>query len=303
MAAVKSRGLGKGLEALFSDITINTKDSHEIQQNVINENEISFIEINDIKPNSKQPRKTFDDEKTEDLAKSIEVHGVIQPIIVRPIKAGGYEIVAGERRYRAARKIALKTVPCIVRDFDDEQNMLISIIENMQREDLNPIEEAEALQQLATTYALTQEEISRSVGKSRPYITNAIRLLKLPDKIKEFVLKGQLSNGHARALLGEKNEKRQFELAEYAVKEKISVRELEKLVGEPEEDEPLKKRAKARERVKSKEIKQIEEELKTALGTKVQINHKGKSGKIELDYYSREELERLIEILLTLKYS
>ena len=295
MAGAKGRGLGKGLEALFNDVEINAHD----QERSADGEGIQFIDINKIKPNSKQPRKSFPDEKIEELARSIEAHGIIQPIMVRP-SGEGYEIVAGERRWRAARRAALKQVPCIIRELTEEQNMLVAIIENMQREDLNPIEEAEALNQMITTYGLTQEEVSKSVGKSRPYITNSLRLLKLTDDVREMVVQGQLSNGHARALISVKDEKRQLELANQAVRDGLSVREIETLANK-ENEGPVKRATKAKARAKNREITDLEEELKSALGTKVAINHGSRKGKIEIEYYSRDELERLLELLLSLK--
>lgn len=298
MAGIKGRGLGKGLEALFNDVEISTKEIDEAVGATISEGQIAIIDINDIKPNANQPRKVFSEEKIDELAKSIEIHGIIQPIMVR-FSEKGYELVAGERRWRAARKAGLKKVPCIVRELSEEQNMLVAIIENMQREDLNPIEEADALNQMISTYGLTQEEISKSVGKSRPYITNALRLLKLPQEVQQFVTEGQLSSGHARTIAGVKDEKRQIELGNIVVREGISVRELEKMVKE-DASGTQKKRAKSRPRVKSKDLLNIEEELKTSLGTKVNIQYNGKNGKIEIQYFSREELERLIELLVSI---
>ncbi|MBR0598432.1 ParB/RepB/Spo0J family partition protein [Sinanaerobacter chloroacetimidivorans] len=300
MAAAKGRGLGKGLEALFSDVEISAQDLDDAAANSsISDGGILFLDINNIKPNSKQPRKHFDDEKIEELARSIESHGIIQPIMVRSAREG-YEIVAGERRWRAARKASLKKVPCIIRELDEEQNMLVAIIENMQREDLNPMEEAEALHQMITTFGLTQEEVSKSVGKSRPYITNALRLLKLAPVVQSLVTGGELSNGHARALAGIKDEKRQMELANHIVKLGLSVRETEALVGETTDGQSRKKQ-KAKPRDKNAEIQHLEDELKEALGTKVAIQIGVKRGKIEIEYYNREELERILELLLSLK--
>ena len=297
MAAPKGRGLGKGLEALFNDVEINMHDSnHETDGN---QDGILFLDINDIKPNAKQPRKNFQEDKIEELARSIETHGIIQPIMVRPAREG-YEIVAGERRWRAARKTSLKKVPCIIRELSEEQNMLIAIIENMQREDLNPMEEAEALNQMITNYGLTQEEVSKSVGKSRPYITNALRLLKLPAAIQELVVQGELTSGHARAIVGVKDEKKQMQLANRTATEGLSVREIEALVNK-ENDGSQNKLTRMKSREKNREITDLEEELKSALGTKVAISHGPKRGKIEIEYYSREELERLLELLLSLK--
>jgi ParB family chromosome partitioning protein len=297
MAATKVRGLGKGLEALFNDVEISTRETEEAESTI--REGIILLDINEIKPNSKQPRKSFQDEKIDELARSIEVHGIIQPIMVRP--AGeGYEIVAGERRWRAARRAALKQIPCIVRELSEEQNMLVAIIENMQREDLNPMEEADALNQMITRFGLTQEEVSKSVGKSRPYITNALRLLKLPDQIQEMVVQGDLTNGHARTLLSMKDEKRQLQLANRVINEGLSVRETESMVNRENEGGD-KKTVKAKPRAKNREVMDMEEELKMALGTKVAINNGTRRGKIEIEYYNREELERLLELLLSLK--
>lgn len=312
-APKKSRGLGKGLDALFGDVEVSLQPPESEEKTVapvekkpkaakaetsadLDEGGIRYIDINDIKPNANQPRKIFDEEKLEELASSIQAHGLIQPIILRAV-GKGYEIVAGERRWRAARKIGVKEIPCIVRTLTDEENMLLAIIENMQREDLNPIEEAEGLHQMMETYGLTQEQVSKSVGKSRPYITNCLRLLKLPEGIKEYVGEGKLSMGHARALLAVEDRVRQMELAEAAIGEGLSVRQIEKLSQESKKSP----RTKARPKQKSADIKRVEEDLKNALGTKVNLNQKGRKGKIEIEFYSREELERLIDLLKTLR--
>ena len=255
---------------------------------------ILYIDINDIKPNTNQPRKVFDEEKLEDLAASIQEHGLIQPVVLRSVGAG-YEIVAGERRWRAARKAGVRNIPCIVRELSDEENMLLAIIENMQREDLNPIEEAEGINQMIETYGLTQDQVSKSVGKSRPYITNCLRLLKLPEAIQSFVSEGQLSAGHARAIVSAGNKEKQIALAEKAVKEGLSVRQIEKLAKDSKTG-----KAKAKPREKNADVKRVENDLKEALGTKVTLNQKVKKGKIEIEYYSKDDLERLIELLKTL---
>lgn len=315
-AAKKARGLGKGLDALFGDMEVSLeserKENTLSEENVFSGNKteksiagyasgaegssgISYIKINDIKPNSNQPRKVFDEDKLNDLAASIKEHGLIQPIVLRNVEKG-YEIVAGERRWRAARKAGVKEVPCIVRDLTDEENMLLAIIENMQREDLNPIEEAEGLNQMIDTYGLTQDQVSKSIGKSRPYITNCLRLLKLPEKVRAYVSEGKLSSGHARAIVSAGSVERQEKLAELTVNEGLSVRQIEKLVQESKEG----KKPKARPRQKNADVKRVEEDLKNVLGTKVTLNQKGKKGRIEIEYYSREELERLIEMLKTL---
>lgn len=334
-APKKNRGLGKGLDALFGDVEVSfsreadskvnednkeTKDKSENNPDTDNKLEsasdkkksssdndaadseketadsgISYIDINDIKPNSNQPRKTFDEDKLDELAASIEAHGLIQPVVLR--KSGnGYEIVAGERRWRAARKIGIKELPCIVKELTDEENMLLAIIENMQREDLNPIEEAEGISQMIDTYGLTQEQVSKSVGKSRPYITNSLRLLKLSIEVRDMVAEGSISIGHAKAILSVTNEERQYEIAEKVIREGLSVRQTEKLAKE--EKTPKKKSAR---KAKDADIKRVEEDLKEVLGTKVTLNQKGKKGKIEIEFYSKDELERLIDMLKTIR--
>ncbi len=306
----KSKGLGRGLDALFGDVEINLEpevkeesiksikteiDTNKKEENKTESRGISYIEINDIKPNSNQPRKTFDEEKLDELASSIKEHGLIQPVVLRSVK-NGYEIVAGERRWRAARKIGLKEIPCIVKELTDEENMLLAIIENMQREDLNPIEEAEGISQMMDTYGLTQEQVSKSVGKSRPYITNSLRLLKLPEEIRKYVADGLLSSGHARAIVSAGSIARQMEIAEAAVKNGLSVRQIEKMAQEKKSSAG----SKAKPRQKNADVKRVEDDLKDVLGTKVTLNQKGKKGKIEIEFYSREDLERLIELLKTL---
>ncbi len=296
MAAPKNRGLGKGLEALFSNSEIDTQEISVTKKEESEEKGISFININEIKPNQNQPRKSFNEEKLEELAASIIENGLIQPVILRKADKG-YEIVAGERRWRACRKAGLKEIPCIIREFTDEQNMLIAIIENMQREDLNPIEEAEGLNQMIVNFGMTQEQVSKSVGKSRPYITNALRLLKLPSEIREMLLANQLSAGHARAIAGIGDTEKQIQLAEYAIKEGLSVREIEKIIKE--ENAP-KKKISRKKAEKSADVRKVEDDLKQIMGTKVNLNQSGKKGKIEIEYYSRDELERLIEMLKSL---
>ena len=296
MAAPKNRGLGKGLEALFSNSEIDTQEISVTKKKESEEKGISFININEIKPNQNQPRKSFNEEKLEELAASIIENGLIQPVILRKADKG-YEIVAGERRWRACRKAGLKEIPCIIREFTDEQNMLIAIIENMQREDLNPVEEAEGLNQMIVNFGMTQEQVSKSVGKSRPYITNALRLLKLPSELREMLLANQLSAGHARAIAGIGDTEKQIQLAEYAIKEGLSVREIEKIIKE--ENAP-KKKISRKKAEKSADVKKVEDDLKQIMGTKVNLNQSGKKGKIEIEYYSRDELERLIEMLKSL---
>lgn len=283
----KSRGLGRGFEALFAEQSPIIMD--ENAEKTDNEDQVQYIDINAIRPNKNQPRKSFNEEKIEELAESIKEHGIIQPLVVRR-DGEGYEIVAGERRWRAARKSGLKKVPCLIREFTDEENMLVAIIENLQREDLNPIEEAEGLNRMIDTYGLTQEQVSKSVSKSRPYISNSLRLLKLPKEIRDLVQQGELTAGHARALVNVSPE-RQMELCQKVLQEKLSVRQLEKLIT----DKPKSRRRKIKK--KSADILRVESDLKDKLGTRVTIKSKGNKGTIELEYYSSEDLERLIEIL------
>lgn len=293
----KVGGLGKGLDALFGDVEIDRAKAAEKKEKAEEtpaEGGVLYIDINNIKPNASQPRKSFDEEKLRELADSIQQHGLIQPVVLRKA-VKGYEIVAGERRYRAARLIGLKEIPCIVKTLSDEENMLLAIIENMQREDLNPIEEAEGLKQMIDKYGLTQEQVSISVGKSRPYISNSLRLLKLPDVVRTLTAEGKISMGHARALVTVKDEERQIRLAERAAAEGLSVREMEKLAAASDKPKSAPKK-----QVKSPDEKRVEEDLKKILGTKVNLSRKGKKGKIEIEFYSAEELDRLIDILKTL---
>lgn len=303
MAAAKKGGLGRGLDALFADavpVSDPVKEEKQVKSNrekaedVIGDS-VQYINIHDIMPNANQPRKTFSEDKIEELAKSIKEHGIIQPIVVRR-KDNSYEIVAGERRWRAARKADLVQVPCLIRDLSDEQNMLIAIIENMQREDLNPVEEAEGLNQMIETFGMTQEQISKSVGKSRPYIANALRLLKLPDYIKEEMSEGRISAAHGRTLIPVEDENLRRALCQRIIKEGLSVRETERLVSE--QGKTKKKRPAAK--VKNPDVARVEEELKETLGTRVTINQNGKKGRIEIEFFSREELDRLIDLLKTL---
>ena len=292
--AKKSRGLGRGLDALFAEqapIMPDNRVETEEKSNSYVRDKVLYIDINDIKPNAEQPRKTFDKEKISELSQSIIEHGIIQPLVVR--KSGKhYEIVAGERRWRAAREAELSVVPCIVRQFSDEENMLVAIIENMQREDLNPIEEAMGLEQMISAYGMTQEEVSKSVSKSRPYITNTLRLLKLPEEIKALVSEGKISTGHARALITVKNKTKQEELCKKIIKDGISVRDVERLASEEK-----KIRKKPLKRVKSPDTLNVERELKEIYGTKVTINSRGNKGTVELEFYSKDELNRLIDLL------
>ena len=298
MAAPKKGGLGRGLDALFADVPVKAPKETEVIKNREDGDEkdtVRYVKIHDIMPNANQPRKTFNEEKIEELAASIREHGIIQPIVVRK-KSRGYEIVAGERRWRAAIKAELSQVPCLIRNLDDEQNMLIAIIENMQSEDLNPIEEAEGLRQMTETFGMTQEQVSRSVGKSRPYITNSMRLLKLPEYIRESIADGRISAGHGRTLIAASDEDMRKSIWEKMIKEGLSVREAEKLAA----GSPGAKKRKPASKRKNPDVARVEEDLKDIFGIKVSINAAGKKGKIEIEYYSGDELNRLIALLKTL---
>lgn len=309
--AAKKGGLGRGLDALFADAVpvyenedaandtfkdtdkkARTKKENDAEKN---KDGVRYIKLHDIMPNLNQPRKTFKEDKIEELAASIKEHGIIQPIVVRE-RENGYEIVAGERRWRAARKAELTQVPCLVRELSDEQNMLFAIIENMQREDLNPIEEAEGLQRMMQTFGMTQEQVSKSVGKSRPYIANALRLLKLPQEIIEQIAEGNLSAAHGRTLVGIEDDDAKEKLCAKILQEGLSVRETEQLAGSL--TKPQKK--KAVKKMKNPNEARVEEELKEILATRVHIQQNGKKGKIEIEFFGKEELERLIELLKTL---
>jgi ParB family chromosome partitioning protein len=291
MANTKGRGLGRGLEALIIDTEIPAIEP----ETGPSKDGVSYIDINEIKPNRNQPRKLFDADRLQELADSIQEHGVIQPLIVRSVD-NGFELVAGERRWRAARLAGLKSVPCLLRELSEEENALIAIIENMQREDLNPIEEADGLNRMIVAFGLTQEQVSKSVGKSRPYITNSLRLLKLPMEIKDMLSQGTLTPGHGRALLAMSDPKVQLTVAQKIVSEGLSVRVVEAMVQKKQGAKTQGHKHAERDA----NTLQLERELKEILGTKVKINMAGKKGRIEIEYYSREELERLIDLLKTL---
>lgn len=281
---VKKRGLGKGLSALISEEMIN--EGLSSNESIIN------IKIDLINPNKNQPRLGFDEEKLSDLTSSIMVHGLIQPIIVKKVK-NKYEIIAGERRWRASRQAGLKEIPCILMDINEETSAKLAIIENVQREDLNPIEEARAYEKLIKNYSLTQEEVAKEVGKSRPYISNTIRLLNLSEEIIEQISKGELTAGHGKVLLSIKDKQQQSITAKEIIDNNLNVRESEVLT---------KDGGKAIKRVKTTILNDpqkihIEDNLMQALGTKVNLVLGNKKGKIEIEYYGSEDLERIIDIL------
>ena len=279
-----SKRLGKGLGALIPELNISEDDK------------VVEIPLSQLRANPYQPRKTFNEEGIRELAESIKEHGVIQPIIVRSVLRG-YEIIAGERRFRASQQLGLATIPAVVKSFTDQQVMEIALIENVQREDLNAIEQALAYQSLIDQFQLTQEELAAKVGKSRSHIANFLRLLQLPDEIKEHVSRGTLSMGHARAIVGVKNAKMQKQLADKSIQGQWSVRELEEAIKRLEEaDAKQKKKAKKWVR-KDPYLNEAEENLRSIYRTTVKIKHSNDKGKIEFTYYSMEDLERILELL------
>lgn len=256
------------------------------------------LKLNLIEPNSEQPRKNFDEESLQELADSIRQYGILQPLIVQK-KGNHYEIIAGERRWRAAKLAGITDVPVLIREYDKQQTMEIALIENVQRADLNPIEEAQAFQQLIQEFHLTQEEIANRVSKNRATITNSMRLLKLDVRVQDMLADGKISSGHARALLGLEEGERQYQVAVKINEEKLSVRDVEKLV------KMMNRPPKEKKPEKGPDIdliyRQVEDKLKSIMGTKVVINQKDKNkGRIEIEYYSQEELERLIELMESL---
>lgn len=277
-----AKGLGRGLGALFHQVDVADGDE------TVNEAEIS-----ELRANPYQPRKEFDPDSLQELTESIKQHGIVQPLIVRK-SIRGYEIVAGERRFRAAQEAGLDRVPIVVRDFTDEQMMEIALVENLQREDLNPIEIARAYQKLMDHLSIKQEELAVRVGKSRPHVANFLRLLQLPPEIQDDVSRGTLSMGHARALLGVKDRDLLMKLAEKVKREKPSVRQLEEWVQQLNQSAPKKEKKKKQA---DPFIKQYEDLLQQVFSTPVRIKHGKKKGKIEIEYYSERELERLIEML------
>ena len=292
--ALGKGGLGKGLDALFpSNVDINTLGgdvSHETSEKIIE------VKINDIEPNVNQPRKNFDDEKIDDLAASIAEHGVLQPIIVAK-KDDYYQIIAGERRWRASKKAGLKTIPAIVRDYDEKKIREVALIENIQRQDLNAIETAKAIKELMEEHALTQEELAKTLGKSRSAIANTLRILNLDERVQEMVQEGKLTEGHARTLASIESPQKQYKLAMDIINLDLSVRDAEELTKE--EKAATKKKSPKKETSKLEIIyKDIENRLKKALETKVSFRPMTKSrGKIIIEYYTSEELERILEIL------
>lgn len=267
----KKGGLGKGLDALFMDNSLPSQSSTELS-------------MDQIVPDRNQPRKWFEDEALQELAASIREHGVLQPLLVRPVE-DGYQIVAGERRWRAARLAGLQTIPVNIREMDDAQAMSIALVENLQREDLNPIEEAEGYKRLSESTGWTQEEIAKQVGRSRPAVANALRLLSLPQEVVQMVRDGKLSTGHAKALLSIADDKTRINVARLVVDKGLSVREAEKLAQQPERQVKF-----TLPKTKDTVASEVEVALQNELGVEVDVKYKAGKGKLVLNFYSKEQL-------------
>ena len=292
------RGLGKGIDVLIPGKEKSNNDSITKVKEVVKE--VDTIDINKIEHYGHQPRKNFDEDSLNVLADSIKQHGMIEPLIVKKTENDFYNIIAGERRWRAARIAGLKKVPVIVKDYTSQQIMEVALIENLQREDLNPIEEAEAFQRLIDEYHLKQDEVAEKVSKSRVAITNSLRLLKLDERVRCMVIEEKIKSGHARALLSIEDNDLQYEIAVKVFDEKLSVRETEKLVRKVSTEGKIKKVEKKDIFTPQEEMvyKQYEEKMKVLMGTNVSINHKTRDkGKIEIEYYSQDELERIMEMM------
>lgn len=286
MASKNKKGLGRGINALFADFDEEKEADEKVEE----------LRLDEIRPNPYQPRKNFDEENLKDLSDSIRKNGVFQPIIVRKSSVMGYEIIAGERRFRASKLAGKDSIPAIVRAIDDEQMMEVAVLENLQREDLSPLEEAEAYSTLMKNLKITQSELSERLGKSRPYIANYLRLLDLPREVKAFVQDGKLSMGQARTLLALKDKDKLVELAKKTVKENYTVRQLEQIVNDMNGKKKVKK---DRKKKLSPYLLQSQDRLQEKFGTKVAIkaNEKTGKGKIEINYLSTEDFNRILDVL------
>ncbi len=290
-----SRGLGKGLDSLIPNAVGEAKTKKEpVKQAPETKGPETIVKITKVEPNREQPRKNFDEDALQELADSIKQFGLLQPILVQDRK-DYYEIIAGERRWRAAKLAGLKEVPVIIRNYTEQEIVEISLIENIQREDLNPIEEAQAYKRLLTEFNLKQDEVADRVSKSRTAVTNSIRLLKLSDEVQQMVIDEMISTGHARALLAVEDAEEQYNLAQKIFDEKLSVRDVEKLVKNLHKPaKPKKMDDKALQAI----YQDIEEKLKQKLSTKVTVSSKGEgAGKIEIEFYNHEDLDRLLDMI------
>ena len=278
----KKGGLGRGMDALFLDNSATG-----------NENGSTMLNINEVEPNRDQPRKNFNQNALEELAKSIEQNGIIQPILVRPMADGSYQLIAGERRWRAARMAGLTEVPVTIREMSDEEASIFALIENLQREDLNPVEEAEGLKSLIESYGFTQEEAADKVGKSRTAVTNTLRLLKLPPSVRNLLSDGKITAGHARALLGLDEEKEMLKIAETTVAQDLSVRQVEKMVKYALQGE--KPKPKKRDKKRDQYYDEVEIALTNTLGRKVKVylSPSGNKGTLEFEFFGKEDLTKL----------
>ena len=285
----KKTGLGKGLDTLIPNKTVKPAPAEVIVKSE------ELVDINKVEPNKDQPRKSFNEDSLIELSESIKQHGIVQPLVVMK-KDDYFEIIAGERRWRAAKLAGLKEVPVVVKDYSPQEIMEIALIENIQREDLNPIEEAMAYQRLVKEYSLKQDEVAERVSKSRTAITNSLRLLKLDERVQEMLIDENISSGHARALLAIKDNEQQYSVAMKIFDEKLSVRETEKLIKSFDRKETPKKK---KEELKNDFVyRDLEEQLKMITVTKVTINRRSeKAGKIEIEYYTPEDLEKIVALL------
>ena len=293
MAAAKKGGLGKGLDSLISN-KVGVIEKVEARKPELDK-EVIFVKITKVEPNREQPRKNFDEDSLLELSESIKQHGILQPLLVQD-KKDYFEIIAGERRWRAAKMAGMKEIPVIIKKLSDREAVEISLIENIQREDLNPIEEALAFKRLLTEFHLKQDEVAERVSKSRTSVTNSIRLLKLDERVQQMVDDDMISTGHARALLSIEEHEKQYSLAQQIFDAKLSVRETEKLVKKiqnQKQEQPKQQE----ENNMSLFYEDMEQKLKSIIGTKVAIHYKGKDkGKIEIEYYSNDELERIMDL-------
>ena len=290
-----ARGLGKGLDSLIPNTIGEAKEKKESKEKVENKNPETMVKLSMVEPNGEQPRKNFDEDSLLELAESIKQFGLLQPIIVQDRK-NHYEIIAGERRWSAAKMAGLKEIPVIIKNLTNQEIVEISLIENIQREDLNPIEEAQAYKRLLEEFNLKQDEVAERVSKSRTAVTNSMRLLKLCDEVQQMVVNEMISTGHARALLSIEDPEEQYMIAQKVFDEKMSVREVEKLVKDLHKPEKAPKKEN-----KSLEViyQNIENRLKESLGTKVSISPKNNgAGKIEIEFYNHDDLDRLMEQLM-----
>ncbi len=290
--AKKSKGLGRGLGAL-----LNTDEAVKIENSQGSDDKgILELKISEVEPNKAQPRSHFDDDALKSLSDSIKEYGVLSPIVVSKNENGFYMIIAGERRWRAAKLAGLKKIPAIIKEYDDKETMEIALIENLQREDLNPIEEAEGFKELMEIYKLTQEEVSKKMGKSRSAVANSVRLLSLPEKVRKMLINKEISSGHARAILSLNDEKVMLSVAEKIINEGLNVRQTENIVSKLLK-EPKKKEINKNDEELLRYLSSLEKNLGSHLGTKVKIHHGKSKGKIEIEYYSNEDFERIMNII------